>query len=717
MLPSDCFRLAFERASDAMFVIAPDGRIGAVNRAAYALLDYAVGALDGVQAAAMLRDAGLVRRDGSLVAATITRERLADGHVLVVAHAIDRRELDTTRESLRSLVNALPSPAFILDRDHTVIVCNAALAGNLDRRVEQVIGQNVLSFLPPELAAARSRFIADVFTKGAPASFDDQNGGRHYRNYIYPIFSEGGVERVAVYAIDLSEIRRAEAELRASEERMRATIDGRPDVAVQWYNRHGQLLLWNRASERMFGFRADEALGKTLVELIYTPEQQTEFMQTLAGIELRDDIVGPLESSFRRRDGSVGTCLSTMFGIPGDAGEPYFVCMDVDLTERKRVESELRQAQKEEVLGRLAGGMAHDFNNLLTAIVGFAELGLARVPRGSEPSECFEFVLQAAQRGAALTSNLLAFARKKVVAPRSVKPREVVDRMVPLMRPLIGEAIELVTEHDIGPEHVTIDVGSFEQVIMNLAVNARDAMAKGGKLFITTRAVDVAAGACQAVTATGIVSVPAGRYVRLQVTDTGSGVAPEVYVRVFEPFFTTKSVGQGTGLGLATCASIVRQAGGYIGLTSSPSGTTFEVHLPVAAPFTNPAARDGKAHARGDETVLMVDDEPSVRVLMQRVLRSLGYDVLVASDGREALEVAARHTGRVHLLLTDLVMPEMGGLELAEALKRTRPETKVLLCSGYASDPELVANNYALLPKPYTPSILAQRVRETLDGA
>ena len=716
MLPSDCFRLAFERASDAMFVIAPDGRLGAVNRCAYAMLDYTLGALDGVAATAVLRDDGLVRRDNSVVAAAFTRERTADGHVLVVARAVDRRELDTVRESLRSLVNALPSPAFIIDRDHTVVVCNAALARNLHRRVEEVTGQNVLSFLPPELAAARSRFIADVFTTGAPASFDDQNGGRHYRNYVYPIVADGGVERVAVFAIDLSEVRRAEAELRASEERMRATIDGRPDVAVQWYNRAGQVLLWNHASERMFGFRADEALGKTLVELIYTPEQQAEFIETLAGIEVRGDIIGPVELPFRRRDGSVGTCLSTMYAIPGDAGEPYFVCMDVDLTERKRVESELRQAQKEEVLGRLAGGMAHDFNNLLTAIVGFAELGLARVPRGSEPSECFDFVLQAAQRGAALTGNLLAFARKKVVAPRSVKPREVVDKMLPLMRPLIGEAIELVTEHDVGPEHVTIDVGSFEQVIMNLAVNARDAMAGGGRLLITTRAVDVAADECQAVTTGGFVSVPPGRYVRLRVTDNGSGVPPDVHLRVFEPFFTTKSVGQGTGLGLATCASVVRQAGGFIGLTSSSSGTTFEVHLPVAPAFANPVTRDGKTHARGDETVLMVDDEPSVRVLMQRVLRSLGYDVLVASDGREALELAARHPGPVHLLLTDLVMPEMGGLELAQALKRTRPETKVLLCSGYASDPELVAENYALLPKPYTPSLLAQRVRETLDG-
>ncbi len=516
--------------------------------------------------------------------------------------------------------------------------------------------------------------------------------------------------RLVMCARDDAPRRRLEDELRVSDARMRATIDGRPDLAVQWYDRQGRVRLWNRASERMFGFTSEEALGKTLADLIYDGEQQREFVASLAEIERSGQALGPVELTFRRRDGTTGTCLSTIFPIPGRDDAPYFVCMDVDLSEHKRVEAELRQAQKEEVLGRLAGGMAHDFNNLLTAIIGFAELGRANLPAGAEATECFDFILEAAQRGAALTSNLLAFARKKVVAPRAVIPREVVDRLLPLLRPLIGEHIELVTRHDASTTHVLIDVGSLEQVIMNLVVNARDAMPRGGKLTLETRLAtidEVRAGA-----------PPPGRYVQLAVGDTGVGVPPEVQARVFEPFFTTKGVGQGTGLGLATCAGIVRQAGGWIGLESGADGTIFRVYLPaIRPPHAEPeAANDGRDQWRGDETILLVEDDPTVRRLMSRVLLSLGYRMLVAADGREALEVAAAHHGIIHLLLTDLVMPEIDGLALADELVRVRPGLRVLLCSGYSDGDALANRNLPMLAKPYAPAMLAQRVRETLDG-
>jgi len=736
--PDDGFRLVFEHASDGIF-IANGERFTAVNLRGCELLGYAPGELDGqlftcvvppedlpalyselsnmLEVGLARREWSLVKKDGSRIEVESTSQLLPDGRFIAMVRDIGglrkaQRELDATRAALRSLVNALPSPAFIVDRDFVVLMCNDALAEALGLAMSEVVGQSAVSMLPPRVAADRLARLREVFASGLRMTFDDDSGGRHYRNHIYPVVgADGVVERVAIFAIDVTDIFRAETALRLSEERMRATLDGRPDVAVQWYDREGRVRLWNRASERMFGFTAAEAIDKPLVELIYTPEQQAEFLAGLEEIANTGVPIGPVELPFRHRDGTQGACLSTMFEIPGEHGVPYFVCMDVDLTERKRVEAELRQAQKEEVLGRLAGGMAHDFNNLLTAIVGFAELGLARVPRGSEPSECFEFVLEAAQRGAGLTGNLLAFARKKVVLPRSIVLREVVDRLMPLMRPLIGEHIDLTTHHEPGPEHVTIDVGSVEQVIMNLVVNARDAMPVGGRLTIETYAVTLHA-------AESPKDLQPGRYVVLAVKDTGVGVPLELHARVFEPFFTTKSVGQGTGLGLATCAGIVRQAGGHIGLESGPSGTTFKVHLSVTpASKVEPAAvRDARERVRGDETILLVEDEPSVRVLMQRVLRSLGYQVMIASEGREALEVAAAFAGKIHLLLTDLVMPEMGGLELAEAMAIVRPETRVLLCSGYASDPDLANRKYALLPKPYAPALLAQRVRDTLDA-
>lgn len=738
VMPDDGFRLAFEHANDGIFIARGD-RFVAVNRQGTELLGYAPGELDGalvtciarpedlallasemVEVAAGLRarrEWVLRRRDGTTLDVDITSVYLPDGRFMSIVRDISQRrreqhELDAARSALVALINALPSPAFIVDRDFVVLMCNEALAESLALPMNAVLGGAVAKMLPPMVAEARMKRLREVFATGVPQAFDDNSAGRHHRNTIYPVVGDGGVvDRVAVFAIDMTDVRRAETAMRLSDVRMRATIDGRPDVSVQWYDRDGRVLLWNRASEKMFGYAASEALGQSLVDLIYTHEQQAEFLAALEQISESGNPMGPVELTFRRRDGTIGTCLSTIFEIPGEDGAPYFVCMDVDLSERKRVEAELRQAQKEEVLGRLAGGMAHDFNNLLTAIIGFAEIGHARVPRGSEPSECFGFVLEAAQRGAALTSNLLAFARKKVILPRSILLRDVVDRLVPLMRPLIGEHIELVTRHDHGPEHVTIDVGSLEQVIMNLVVNARDAMPVGGRLTIETRTVTIEG-------APGPTEVQPGQYGVLAVKDTGIGVPPELHARVFEPFFTTKSVGQGTGLGLATCAGIVRQAGGHIGLESGPGGTSFKVHLPVTMATTGAPAIPGSARdkVRGDETVLLVEDEPAVRVLMERVLRSLGYHLLVAGDGREALTVAAAHAGKIHLLLTDLVMPEMGGLELAEALVALRPDTRVLLCSGYISDPELTNRAHALLPKPYSPAQLAQRVRETLDA-
>jgi len=504
---------------------------------------------------------------------------------------------------------------------------------------------------------------------------------------------------------------RIAAELRASEERLRATLDGTPEVAVQWYDLEGRVRLWNRASERMFGFSSEEALGRTLDQLILPADEHAEFLASIRRVATSGQAIGPVEIPFRRRDGAGGISLSTIFAIPGVDGSPFVVCMDVDLTERKRVEAELRQAQKEEVLGRLAGGMAHDFNNLLTAIVGFAELGRGLVGADSEAGECFRYILESAQRGATLTGNLLAFARKRVVAPRTISLREVVDRLVPLMRPLIGETIELTTRHDHGSELVQVDVGSIEQVLMNLIINARDAMPTGGRIKVETRAVSIAKGSGE--------RIPEGRYVELSVTDTGAGVPPEVQPNVFEPFFTTKDVGQGTGLGLAMSAGIVRQAGGHIGFESDPErGTTFRVHLPVAdKPAAAPATpSESRERPRGDETLLLVEDDLALRRLLTNVLGQLGYRVLAAEHGRAALEVAAAYEGRIDLLVSDVIMPEMGGLDLADALRERRPETRLLLISGYTADPDAASRHSGILAKPFSPSTLARRVREVLDG-
>jgi signal transduction histidine kinase len=379
--------------------------------------------------------------------------------------------------------------------------------------------------------------------------------------------------------------------------------------------------------------------------------------------------------------------------------------------ERVQLQRDLAQAQKLEAIGRLAGGVAHDFNNVLTAILGSAELLMLDTPRGASTREEVEIIRDAATRAQELIRQLLAFSARQVLQPAVIDLNALVKNLGRMLRRLIGEDLALATElaPDLGA--VRADAGQVEQVLVNLAVNARDAMPEGGALTIRTMNVDMPASA----------DLPDGRYVLVEVADTGIGMDAATLARVFEPFFTTKERGKGTGLGLATVYGIVRQSGGQITVTSTPgAGAVFRIHLPrVDAPVD--AAREVRpvtAPAAGNETILVAEDERMVRVLIRKVLEQAGYTVLVAGGGAEALQLAERHAGRIHLLVTDIVMPEMNGRELARRLVEGRPDTKVLYLSGYADDAVerhgVLDPGTAFMQKPFTPSELARRVREVL---
>jgi PAS domain S-box-containing protein len=391
------------------------------------------------------------------------------------------------------------------------------------------------------------------------------------------------------------------------------------------------------------------------------------------------------------------------------------VCRDI--TERKRLEAELIQSQKMESIGRLAGGVAHDFNNMLTAIGGYADLAIESLRPGDSIRSDLEEIQKATQRAANLTRQLLAFARRQVIEARVLNLNDLILDMNRMLQRLIGEDINLITlaQPDLG--HVRADPGQIEQVLVNLAVNARDAMPNGGKLTIETSNVMLAAGALQHV------RVAAGPYVLLAVSDTGVGMSAEVKRHLFEPFFTTKPPGQGTGLGLATCYGIIKQHGGYIWPYSEPEqGATIKIYLPrVAEPASQQSAGPiDNDPLHGSEVVLLVEDEDAVRTLAARVLRKFGYRVVEANDGEHALQVARSYQGQIALLLTDVVMPRMGGQQLAEQLAAARPGIKVLFMSGY-TDNALVNNDrlglqVELLHKPFTPSSLTARVRMVLDA-
>ncbi|MEW5852681.1 MAG: PAS domain S-box protein, partial [Myxococcota bacterium] len=509
-------------------------------------------------------------------------------------------------------------------------------------------------------------------------------------------------------ARDVTEQRRMEQALRRSEEHFRSLTENATDI-MAILGLDGTLRYASPSVRRVLGRAPEDMVGCQVRNAVHPDD--------LAGAEeafapwCRPDEVGRVAvMRLRHLDGSWRWLECVGKGVPDD-GELTVVVNCRDITERKdaedalrRSEEQLRQAQKMEAVGRLAGGIAHDFNNMLTTILGGCELVLERP--GLEPTAVEELraIREAATRASTLTAQLLAFSRRQVVQRRPLSLNDVVVDMQQMLQRLIGSQVAVVTE--LAPElgAVMADAGQMQQVLMNLAVNARDAMPRGGTLTLRTSRVRYTGPAPSAS-----LTIPPGTYVQLTVTDTGEGMTPETMAHLFEPFFTTKERGKGTGLGLATVYGIIHQCGGFIDAQSAPgAGTTFRIRLPLAADQAAPvvdARTPGATRARG-ETVLLVEDEPEVRALTHRILERAGYRVLAAARPEEALQLAER--SQFHVLLTDAVMPGMGGVELARRLVERNGRLKVLVMSGHteeALDPEV-----AFLAKPFTPQVLTERL-------
>ena len=517
-----------------------------------------------------------------------------------------------------------------------------------------------------------------------------------------------------VVAALMTERATAQQALTESEAHYRVLFESNPNPLFVYTLDTLALLAVNEAAVSQYGYTREEFLAMTLEEM-HPPED----------VRALRDLVAKSETGFRNRgewrhrkkDGTIIDVEITRNTLTF-SGRPAALAMAHDITKRKSVETQLLQAQKMEAVGRLAGGIAHDFNNLLTAIFGSSDLLLEDLTVDDQRRADVEDIKKAAQRAAALTRQLLAFSRKQVLALQVLDLNALIADLEKMLRRLIGEDIEFRTilTSDLGA--VRADPGQLEQVIMNLAVNARDAMPQGGKLTLETANVDLDAAYAQAHA-----PLAPGRYAMLAVSDTGIGIDAQVKAHIFEPFFTTKEKGKGTGLGLATVYGIVKQSDGSIWVDSEPGqGTTFKIYLPrVEAAAEPPAPKPmPPASVRGSETILLAEDEEAVRNLMRRVLEAHGYTLLVAADGQEALRLADGHKGPIHLLLTDIVMPNLGGRQLAERVVSARHATKVLYLSGYTDDAivhhGVLEPGIAFLEKPFTPQGLARKVRELLDA-
>lgn len=477
--------------------------------------------------------------------------------------------------------------------------------------------------------------------------------------------------------------------------------------------------------ERALGAGAGELNGTDLLDRIH-PDDEPAVRALLGELAAAPGERRATEYRIRRND-HVWVTLDAVATGRTDHPEIRGIVLNArDVTEHRVAvaelelqEQKLRQAQKMEAVGRLAGGVAHDFNNLLAVITGYAMLLRGALPAEGPSHDRLAQIRRAADRAADLTRQLLAFSRQQRLEPRTVDLNELVAGTTKMLDRLIGADVELVAMLRPSAGHVRVDPGQIEQVLLNLAVNARDAMPEGGRLIIETAAAELD----PSVAAGELFTVPAGRYVELRVSDTGFGMSAAVRAQVFEPFFTTKEAGKGTGLGLSTVYGIVKQSGGYIWIDSEPgAGTLVRIYLPqVEADAERPAnTPEPRSLARGSETILVAEDEGALRDLMRTVLEDSGYTVLDAGNGRAALEVAAAHGGSIHLLLADVVMPQMGGRSAYEQMRPDRPEMRVLYTSGYTGEsiirPDVLEPGAAFLPKPFTPETLTRRVREVLDA-
>ena len=623
-------------------------------------------------------------------------------------------------ERFRAFMDNSPSVVTIKCEAGRYVYANPTWRRQFDPEPADWLGKTDFDFWPRETAELFRASDAACLARNGVVQLEET--GRTAAGELvtwlvmkFPL-QDGADRRVGVIAWDITDRKRSEEELQLRDRAIRATTQGivitdstRPDNPVVYVS---------PAFEAMSGYSSAEVVGRNCRFMQGPHTDPAAVLRIRETLQTEDGC--KLEILNYRKDGTTFWNELSISPVRDAEGRlTHCVGTQSDITGRKLLESQYRQSQKMEAVGQLAGGIAHDFNNLLTIINGYSELLLQDLRPGDSTRDLLVEIHKAGTRSAGLTRQLLAFSRQQVLTPRLLDLNEIAEETEKMLRRVIGEDILLVTSlaPDLGK--VRADAGQIEQVLLNLSVNARDAMPKGGRLLIETRNVELGRTHTLANP-----EVAPGSYVLLAISDTGTGMSPEVKAKIFEPFFTTKGPGQGTGLGLATVYGIVRQSAGHLDVFSAVgSGTSFHIYLPrVEGALAEKPSKSGlQPPPRGTETILLVEDEDGVRALTRHVLAACGYTVLDVVDGHEALMLADTQTGPIDLLITDVVMPGLGGPEVAEQISRRFPGIRILFVSGYTDDAVirhgLSQQGVNFLQKPFSPPELAAKVRDVLDAS
>jgi PAS domain S-box-containing protein len=637
------------------------------------------------------------------------------------------------------LLEALPDAVVAVDREGIIVQANSQAQELFGYECDQLIGQKVEMLVPASYRIRhqqhREKFVQTPKTRRMGADLDLYGRRRNGSEFpveisLSPVSTEKGT--LVLSAIrDISDRKRIAEELRRANEelhrrsneqlgeyrsRLASIIDSSED-AILSKDLDGVITSWNKGAEHIYGYKPEEVVGKHISLLTPgdRPDEISEILQKIA----RGESTEHYESARVTKDGrqlSVSISVSPLRNAAGEIVGASAIARDI--TAQKRTEGQLRQSQKMEAVGRLAGGVAHDFNNILGIINACSEFLRDRIDPASESSVYVENIKTAIERGRSLTKQMMAFSRTSAVQPRVLDLNERLREISKLLRPLLGDDIEILIVPKSPSAVVEVDPGQLDQIVVNLAVNARDAMPRGGKLILETDVVDF-----DDSFANQKQSMAAGKYALLAVSDTGSGMDNATVSRIFEPFFTTKEAGRGTGLGLATVYGIVKQSAGHILVYSEPGhGTTFKIYLPSAEHKIGHAAKpeaEAVSPKRQAATILLVEDDEIMRSLTRKLLEESGFTVVEADDGKSALEWVESHPEPIDLLLTDVVMRLMSGPELVERLSASRPSLKVVYMSGYTG--ELMANRevlkagVTLLEKPFSRTALLNTIRATIS--